>query len=468
MGRQPFLPLSRRSFLQASTMASAALAMRMVTEPMLALAEAPHHPKDAILINSNENPLGPCAAAREAVIAVTPQGGRYLGEATDELTKQFARSVGVADEQVAIYAGSTPALKFTVAAFCSPRASYVTADPGFEGPMFAAQGAGARVVKVPLTKTYAHDVKAMLAAGPDAGVFYICQPNNPTGTLTSAADIEYLVEHKPKNAIVMVDEHIRAGAQRAASRWPFHRLHGARGRALTGAGRDSAGCGRAADRQERPKLADAGSAGAGRLIPRQDKWEQSGGAARHRRHSGRVHGRPGRFPGPGAGRGQPAPVRLRGPAHRRGGRASAQEQLRRLRLGGLPRPGREGGGRRGGSGALHREQPAQTAAIAAYLGVDAGEVEKRWRAWPAPAAAMSPFCARATSAFRPAGGGGGQRRRQGMRLGLLGARRLRRRCACRAPSLWTCMACRPWTWTSAQLATIAWPPVPRVCFRYNR
>ncbi len=206
MGRQPFLPLSRRSFLQASTMASAALAMRMVTEPMLALAEAPHHPKDAILINSNENPLGPCAAAREAVIAVTPQGGRYLGEATDELTKQFARSVGVADEQVAIYAGSTPALKFTVAAFCSPRASYVTADPGFEGPMFAAQGAGARVVKVPLTKTYAHDVKAMLAAGPDAGVFYICQPNNPTGTLTSAADIEYLVEHKPKNAIVMVDE----------------------------------------------------------------------------------------------------------------------------------------------------------------------------------------------------------------------------------------------------------------------
>ena len=206
MGRQPFLPLSRRSFLQASTMASAALAMRMVTEPMLALAEAPHHPKDAILINSNENPLGPCAAAREAVIAVTPQGGRYLGEATDELTKQFARSVGVTDEQVAIYAGSTPALKFTVAAFCSPRASYVTADPGFEGPMFAAQGAGARVVKVPLTKTYAHDVKAMLAAGPDAGVFYICQPNNPTGTLTSAADIEYLVEHKPKNAIVMVDE----------------------------------------------------------------------------------------------------------------------------------------------------------------------------------------------------------------------------------------------------------------------
>jgi histidinol-phosphate aminotransferase len=62
------------------------------------------------------------------------------------------------------------------------------------------------VVKVPLTKSYAHDVKAMLAAGPDAGLFYICNPNNPTGTLTPHSDIEYLVENKPKGSIVMVDE----------------------------------------------------------------------------------------------------------------------------------------------------------------------------------------------------------------------------------------------------------------------
>ena len=66
--------------------------------------------------------------------------------------------------------------------------------------------AGARVVKVPLTKTYAHDVRAMLAAAPDAGVFYICTPNNPTGTLTSHADVEYLLANKPKNSIVLVDE----------------------------------------------------------------------------------------------------------------------------------------------------------------------------------------------------------------------------------------------------------------------
>jgi len=210
MGRQPFSSLSRRSLLQASTAASAALALRMVTEPMLAYTalpdHPPSHPKDAVLINANENPLGPCAAAREAIAAVTPQSGRYLMESAGELTTLFAQSVGVAGEQVSIFAGSTEPLTFTVRAFCSPHASYVTADPGFEGGLFAADRAGARVVKVPLTKTYAHDVKAMLAAAPDAGVFYICQPNNPTGTLTSRADIEYLVENKPKGSVVLVDE----------------------------------------------------------------------------------------------------------------------------------------------------------------------------------------------------------------------------------------------------------------------
>lgn len=72
--------------------------------------------------------------------------------------------------------------------------------------MFAATAAQARVVKVPLTKTYAHDVRAMLAAAPDAGLFYLCSPNNPTGTLTPHSDVEYLSENKPKGSVVMVDE----------------------------------------------------------------------------------------------------------------------------------------------------------------------------------------------------------------------------------------------------------------------
>ena len=160
----------------------------------------------AVMIDANENPLGPCQGARDAVSALVPQGGRYLDNLTDELQQTFAQAEGLKPEYVHPTVGSTPALNLTVLAFTSPQKSYVTADPGFEAGMMMSTISGARVVKVPLTKTYAHDAKAMLAAAPDAGVFYICNPNNPTGTLTPHSDIEYLVANKPKGSIVLVDE----------------------------------------------------------------------------------------------------------------------------------------------------------------------------------------------------------------------------------------------------------------------
>ncbi len=198
---------SRRSFLHLSTAASAALAFRVVTEPMLAYAqELPHAPVGGVRINANENPLGPCAAARSAITAIIPETGRYRFAVCEEFVAEYAQNVGVKTENLRIFAGSSEPLHYTVMSFTSPKASYVTADPGYEAGMFAASNSGARVVKVPLTKAYAHDVRAMIAAAPDAGVFYICTPNNPTGTLTSHSDIEYLLENKPKGSIVLVDE----------------------------------------------------------------------------------------------------------------------------------------------------------------------------------------------------------------------------------------------------------------------
>ena len=202
---------SRRTFLSLSAAASAALAFRVVTEPMLAHARVRNLPKEAIKegairIDANENPLGPGASAREAASAIVAQGGRYSDWLTDDLVKLLAETEGLKPEQLRVYAGSSEPLHHTVAAFTSPQRSYVTADPGYEAGMFAAKAIGAKVVKVPLTKSYAHDVKAMLAAAPDAGVFYVCNPNNPTGTLTSHSDIESLVENKPKGSVVLVDE----------------------------------------------------------------------------------------------------------------------------------------------------------------------------------------------------------------------------------------------------------------------
>ena len=199
-------PFSRRSLLQWSASASATAALGVLTEPMLAWADLNHPPQNAVMINSNENPLGPCAAARRAISEIIPQGGRYQFELTDHLVQTFAQAEGLKPDYVKIFPGSSYPLHFTVVTYTSPAKSYVTADPGYEAGMHAAMASRARIVKVPLTKTYAHDVKAMLTAAPDAGLFYICTPNNPTGTLTSHSDIEYLLENKPKGSIVLVDE----------------------------------------------------------------------------------------------------------------------------------------------------------------------------------------------------------------------------------------------------------------------
>lgn len=198
---------SRRSFLHLSAAASAMAAFRITTEPMLAAASRRKpHAADAVLIDSNENPLGPSQSARDAMAAILPQGGRYSDELVDNLVDVFASKEGLNRDYVRVTVGSTPPLALSVLTFTSPKRSFVTADPSFELGMTAAATAGARVVKVPLTRTNAHDVKAMLAAAPDAGVFYICNPNNPTGTMTPHSDIEYLVANKPKDSIVVVDE----------------------------------------------------------------------------------------------------------------------------------------------------------------------------------------------------------------------------------------------------------------------
>jgi histidinol-phosphate aminotransferase len=178
-----------------------------MSEPRLALAARHAWPHDGVMINANENPLGPSAAAREAVQGIAAQGGRYCDWLTEEVTNELAKMADLKPEYVVVYDGSTPPLYHSVEAFCSPERGYVTADPGFEAGMFAAEGVKAKVIKVPLTKHHAHDVRAMLAAGGGgAGVFYVCNPNNPTGTITSHADLEYLVANKPQDSIVLVDE----------------------------------------------------------------------------------------------------------------------------------------------------------------------------------------------------------------------------------------------------------------------
>jgi histidinol-phosphate aminotransferase len=164
-------------------------------------------PTDAVRISSNENPLGPCQDALDAIYKVAKFGGRYspFGEQGDFI-KAVVETEGVKPDYVAAYAGSSDPLHRAVCAFTSPSRSYVMGDPGYEAGGRTAEFIGAKVHRVPLRKDYSHDVEAMLKADPQAGVIYICNPNNPTGTMTSQKDIEYVIANKPKGSILLLDE----------------------------------------------------------------------------------------------------------------------------------------------------------------------------------------------------------------------------------------------------------------------
>jgi len=199
--------ISRRHFLRAAGVAGAVpllgearLAMAQV--PATALASAP----GKAWINANENPAGPCAAAREALTAMTPQGGRYLFEQTGQLVEVAAKHYGLRPENVLPYAGSSEPLHYGVLACTSRQRGLVTADPTFEAAWEAAAFTGARVKKVLLAADGAHDLRRMVAADRRAGLIYICNPNNPTGTITPRAEIEWALAHLPRGAVAMVDE----------------------------------------------------------------------------------------------------------------------------------------------------------------------------------------------------------------------------------------------------------------------
>lgn len=200
--------VGRRAFVWGAALAAAA---PIVSEASLAYAARASLltdlPPDAVLINANENPLGPCKAACQAIADIAPLGGRYdRFDANDEFIKLFAGQHGLKPENVAVYAGSSEPLHYTVLAFTSPTRGLVTADPSYESPAAAAAVSGAQVHRVRLTPDVAHDVKAMVAADPSAGVIYICNPNNPTGTVTQREQILWALDNKPAGSILLVDE----------------------------------------------------------------------------------------------------------------------------------------------------------------------------------------------------------------------------------------------------------------------
>ena len=160
---------TRRHMLRVAALLGAGAALPFGSEHALAqLSDAGRLPEDAVKINANEFPEGPSKRALEALAEVAKRGNRYQYPETDALV----------------------------------------AEPGYEAAAKAAEFIGAKVVRVPLRHDGSHDLAAMLAAAKvqPVGLFYVCNPNNPTGTVTPRAHIDALLAGKPQDSLVLLDE----------------------------------------------------------------------------------------------------------------------------------------------------------------------------------------------------------------------------------------------------------------------
>lgn len=206
------LPASRRHFLQ---LAGAGLALAGASLPRLAGAQpaaaatVPSAPAEgAVLLNFNECPYGPSPAAQQAARDSIAGCGRYRFALAGQVRDAFIEQARVPADHVRLYPGSSEPLNRAAVVWTGPQAGLVVADPTFETLGEVAAAHGAHVQKVPLRTDGAHDLRAMVAAAHarPTGLLYVCNPNNPTGSISPPAELAWLLAHKPATTRVLVDE----------------------------------------------------------------------------------------------------------------------------------------------------------------------------------------------------------------------------------------------------------------------
>jgi histidinol-phosphate aminotransferase len=223
--------LSRRTFTKLIGVGAATA----VARPSLAWggAAAPRSistvTSTMVRLNSNENPYGPSPMALKAMTEAFSIVWRYPDEHADALIDSLAKLHGVAREQIVLGDGSGEILKVCASAFAGPmtneskpielskptrgpallftpgRGKLVVADPTYEAIVNHARVNRAEVVKIPLNKNYAHDLPKMSAAA-DEGLIYICNPNNPTASITPKNELAYFINKVPPKTMILVDE----------------------------------------------------------------------------------------------------------------------------------------------------------------------------------------------------------------------------------------------------------------------
>jgi histidinol-phosphate aminotransferase len=204
---------SRRHFLRTLGYSSGTAAF--VPSALAGLSTGPSgleparlgEPAGVIRLNSNENAYGPSERAGAAMRSALLGANRYPYLEYEPLAESIAKLHGVGREHVLLGCGSTEILRMAAAAFLGPGKQLIQANPTFEAMEPYARAAGAEVVSVRLTTQFAHDLDQMLQrAGNNTGLVYVCNPNNPTASLTPRADLEVFIEKLPANVHILIDE----------------------------------------------------------------------------------------------------------------------------------------------------------------------------------------------------------------------------------------------------------------------
>jgi histidinol-phosphate aminotransferase len=198
---------SRRAFSRifGQSLAVAFAAPRL--PPLLDAAQRKPTPAGAIRLDFNENPYGPSPNARAALADCGPIVNRYPDESYREVIAALAQKYNVNSENVLLGCGSTEILRAVDDAFLDPSKNVVAADPTFEAVLSYARVLHANALKIPLTPDHRHDLPKMAAACTSkTGVAYICNPNNPTGTIVARDEFAAFVQAVPSTTLIVVDE----------------------------------------------------------------------------------------------------------------------------------------------------------------------------------------------------------------------------------------------------------------------
>jgi histidinol-phosphate aminotransferase len=211
---------ARRAFLRSVGVGAAGLALAPAAPRWLRLSETaladeafgalpPLAASDLMRLDRNENPIGPFASAQRAIAEQLREANRYPGDTERALAAAIAAAHGVRPEQVVLGAGSGELLEIVTRAFTTPGRALVTASPTFETPARVAAALGHPVIAVPVTATLALDLDRMAEAARGAGLVFLCNPNNPTGTVHGAALVrEFIarVRRESPGTTILVDE----------------------------------------------------------------------------------------------------------------------------------------------------------------------------------------------------------------------------------------------------------------------